>query len=94
MSDTGQMKQLESQLDYGLPTTKGMNGAPPKIVRSNTDEIIDQEFAAAKVNLDDVLDQAEYVDELTPVNPKDEKEEKGASFYLDVLSQLNVGASE
>lgn len=73
VSDTGQMKQLENQLDYGLPPTKGMNGAPPKIVRSNTDEIIDQEFAAAKYNLDDVLDQTEqYVDELTPVAPKDE----------------------
>ena len=44
-------------------------------MRSNTDEIIDQEFATARVNLDDVLDMAEYVDELAPVDPK--KDEGG-----------------
>lgn len=65
------MKQLDSQVDYGLPApAANMNGNTPRLVRSNTDEIIDQEFAAAKVNLDDVLDQAEYVDELTPVATK------------------------
>lgn len=74
VSDSGQMKVLDSQVDYGLPAlSSGMNGNTPRLVRSNTDEIIDEEFAAAKVNLDDVLDIVEYADETTPaVGKKDD----------------------
>ena len=61
-----------------------MNGEASRLVRSNTDEIIHQQFLAAQNNLDDVLVMAEELDELEPVDKK--KDDEGGC--LPALAEL------
>ena len=69
--------QLVTDDDYEpMPTAEKQNGNGPKLVRSNTDEIINQQFKDLQGNLDDVLGRTEELDELTPVLPgKGDKDE-------------------
>ena len=65
-----------------------MNGEASRLVRSNTDEIIHQQFLAAQNNLDDVLVMAEELDELEPVDKK--KDDEGGCLSALAIFLLSI----
>ena len=69
-------------------TSERMNGEASRLVRSNTDEIIHQQFLAAQNNLDDVLVMAEELDELEPVDKK--KDDEGGCLSALAIFLLSI----
>ena len=77
------------ETDYDPPvTSERMNGEASRLVRSNTDEIIHQQFLAAQNNLDDVLVMAEELDELEPVDKKKDDEGWCLSALADIFLSI------
>ncbi|XP_067930196.1 uncharacterized protein [Watersipora subatra] len=76
MKQAGQLAADDDEY-VAQPTSERMNGTAPKLTRSNTDEIINQQFKTLQGNLDDVLGQTEELGELEPVlSGKEEKKEE------------------